>query len=95
LVFKALDPDWIRIRIGLQPQTLDPDPGKMNTDPQPWIQQKVKTKTTYSNMDGRFSHGQKFHDNMTKNIPVVTKGIQFLIDKHNKKTTQQNVFKYY
>jgi hypothetical protein len=26
LVIKALDPDWIRIRIGLQPQTLDPDP---------------------------------------------------------------------
>ena len=37
LVIKALDPDWIRIRIGLQPQTLDPDqdPEKMNTDPQP------------------------------------------------------------
>jgi hypothetical protein len=28
LVIKALDPDWIRIRIGLQPQTLDPDPEK-------------------------------------------------------------------
>ncbi len=26
LVIKALDPDWIRIRIGLQPQPLDPDP---------------------------------------------------------------------
>ncbi len=37
LVIKALDPDWIRIRNGLQPQTLDPDPDpeKMNTDPQP------------------------------------------------------------
>jgi hypothetical protein len=33
LVIKALDPDWIRIRIGLQPQPLDPDPKKMNTDP--------------------------------------------------------------
>ncbi len=32
LVIKALDPDWIRIRIGLQPQTLDPDPEKMYTD---------------------------------------------------------------
>ena len=28
MVIKALDPDWIRIRIGLQPQTLDPDPEK-------------------------------------------------------------------
>jgi hypothetical protein len=39
LVIKALDPDWIRIRIriGLQPQTLDPDPEKMNTDPKPWF----------------------------------------------------------
>ncbi len=39
LVIKALDPYWIRIRIGLQHQTLDPDPDpeKMNTDPQPWF----------------------------------------------------------
>jgi len=31
LVIKALDPDWIqiRIRIGLQPETLDPDPEKI------------------------------------------------------------------
>ncbi len=36
LVIKALDPDWIRIRIGLQPQTLDPDPDQMNADPKPW-----------------------------------------------------------
>ncbi len=39
LVIKALDPYWIRIRnrirIGLHHQTLDPDPEKMNTDPQP------------------------------------------------------------
>ena len=28
MVIKALDPDWIRIRIGLQPQTLDSDPKK-------------------------------------------------------------------
>jgi hypothetical protein len=36
-VIKALDPYWsrIRIRIGLQHQTLDPDPEKMNTDSQP------------------------------------------------------------
>jgi hypothetical protein len=25
LVIKALDPDWIRIRIGIQPKMLDPD----------------------------------------------------------------------
>jgi hypothetical protein len=41
LVIKALDPDWIRIRIriGLQPQTLDPDPNpeKINTDPKHWF----------------------------------------------------------
>ncbi len=26
---KALDPDWIRIRIGVQPKMLDPDPDEM------------------------------------------------------------------
>ncbi len=32
-----MDPDWIRIRIGVHPKMLDPDPDpeKMNTDPQP------------------------------------------------------------
>jgi hypothetical protein len=37
LVIKALDPDWIRIPIGVHPKMLDPDPDpeKMNTDPQP------------------------------------------------------------
>jgi hypothetical protein len=35
LVIKALDPDWIRI--GLQPQMLDPDPDQMNADPKPWL----------------------------------------------------------
>jgi hypothetical protein len=37
LVIKALDPDWIRIRIGVQPRMLDPDPDpdEMNADPQP------------------------------------------------------------
>jgi hypothetical protein len=29
LVIKALDPDWIRIRIGIQPKMLDPDPDEM------------------------------------------------------------------
>jgi hypothetical protein len=33
LVIKALDPDWIRIRIGVHPKMLDPD--EMNADPQP------------------------------------------------------------
>jgi hypothetical protein len=35
--FKALDPYWIRIRIGIQPKMLDPDPDEMNADPQPWF----------------------------------------------------------
>jgi hypothetical protein len=38
LVIKTLDLEWIRIRIGIQPKMLgpDPDPGQMSTDPQPW-----------------------------------------------------------
>ncbi len=42
MVIKALDPDpyWIRIRIGIQPKMLDPDPDEMNADPQPC--QKVR-----------------------------------------------------
>ncbi len=35
LVIKALDPDWIRIRIDIQPKMLDPDLDEMNADPQP------------------------------------------------------------
>ncbi len=35
LVIKALDPYWIRIRIGIQPKMLDPDPDEMNADSQP------------------------------------------------------------
>ncbi len=31
------DPYWIRIRIGIQPKMLDPDPDEMNADPQPWF----------------------------------------------------------
>ncbi len=38
LVINALDPDWIQIRIGIQPKMLDPDPGEMNADPQPCLQ---------------------------------------------------------
>ncbi len=30
-------PYWIRIRIGIQPNMLDPDPDEMNADPQPCI----------------------------------------------------------
>jgi hypothetical protein len=43
LVIKALDRYWIRIRIGLQHHTLDPDPDpeKMNTDPQPCFKTKI------------------------------------------------------
>jgi hypothetical protein len=32
LVIKAPDPDWIRIRIGIQPKMLDPGPDQMNTE---------------------------------------------------------------
>ncbi len=32
-VIKIRDPDWIRIRIGIQPNMLDLDPDQMNTDP--------------------------------------------------------------
>ncbi len=37
LIIKTLNPDWIRIRIGIQPKMLDPDPYQMNADPQPWL----------------------------------------------------------
>jgi hypothetical protein len=35
MVIKTLDPDWIRIRISIQPKMMDlaPDPHQMNTDP--------------------------------------------------------------
>jgi hypothetical protein len=38
LVIKELDPDpdWIRIRIGIQPKMLDRDLDEMNADPHPW-----------------------------------------------------------
>jgi hypothetical protein len=29
------DPYWIRIRIGIQPKMLDPDPDEINAYPQP------------------------------------------------------------
>ncbi len=37
MVIKTLDPDWIRIRIDIQPKMLDPDPYQMNTNPKPWL----------------------------------------------------------
>jgi hypothetical protein len=37
LVIKALDSDWIQIRIGIQPKMLDPNPDEINADPQPWL----------------------------------------------------------
>ncbi len=47
LVIKALDPDWIRIRIGVQPKMLDPDPDEMNADPQPWIRiRRIRIRNT-------------------------------------------------
>jgi hypothetical protein len=36
LFIKTLHPDWIRIRIGIQPEMLDLD--SMNTDPKHWFQ---------------------------------------------------------
>ncbi len=40
MVIKALDPDWIRIRIGVQPKM--PDPDEMNADPQPCYKSMLK-----------------------------------------------------
>jgi hypothetical protein len=38
LVITTLDPVWIRIRIGIQPKMLDPDPhNQINTDPKPCL----------------------------------------------------------
>ncbi len=45
LVIKALDSDWIRIRIGIQPQMLDPDPDQMSTDPKHCFEQKLPVHT--------------------------------------------------
>jgi hypothetical protein len=40
----VLDPDpyWIRIRIGIKPKMLDPDPDEMNANPQPCCTKKEK-----------------------------------------------------
>jgi hypothetical protein len=42
LFIKALDPYWIRIRIGIQPKMLDPDPDEMNADPQPCLKENIQ-----------------------------------------------------
>jgi hypothetical protein len=36
-VIKTLDPDWIQIRMGIQPKMLDLDPNLMNLDPKHWL----------------------------------------------------------
>jgi len=46
LVIKALDPDWIRIRIGVHPKMLDPDPDELNADPQPCLEKYTGTVQT-------------------------------------------------
>jgi hypothetical protein len=64
LVIKALDPDWIRIRIGVYPKMLDPDPDEMNADPQPWlgvyslsiVETEVKMLPVGSSMRIRIQH---------------------------------------
>jgi hypothetical protein len=38
LFIKTLDPDWIRIRVGIQPKMLDPYLYQMNTDPKHYRQ---------------------------------------------------------
>jgi hypothetical protein len=37
LVNKTLDPDWIWIRIGMQPKMLDSDPYQISTGPKHWF----------------------------------------------------------
>jgi hypothetical protein len=57
MVIKALDPYWIRIRIGIQPKMLDPDPDEMNADPQPWGQEEVCILTDFRcGKGGLFRH---------------------------------------
>jgi hypothetical protein len=47
LVIKALDPYWIRIRIGIQPKMLDPDPDEMMRIRNPDLHhRKIKKKAS-------------------------------------------------
>jgi hypothetical protein len=55
LVVKALDPDWIPIRIGIQPKMLDPD--EMNADPQPWFIGHLEVPGTQTQKDLAFFKG--------------------------------------
>ncbi len=57
---KTLDPDWIQIRMGIQPQMLDLDPDSMNPDPKHWLldsqtqlnyQPKMITRHTYGTLE--------------------------------------------
>ncbi len=48
LVIKALDPDGVRIKIGIQPKM--PDPDEMNADPQPYLILKSKVTRQNSNI---------------------------------------------
>jgi hypothetical protein len=51
--FRVADPDpdwiriqsgqWTRIRNGIQPKMLDPDPDETNADPQPWLASQAST----------------------------------------------------
>ncbi len=47
-VINTLDADWIQIRIrfGIQPKMLDPDPESMNPDPKHWVQITLKPRCT-------------------------------------------------
>jgi hypothetical protein len=56
LVIKALDPDWIQIRIGIQPKMLDPDPDEMNADPQPWSKGTGSRIRNSGKMSSTLSH---------------------------------------
>jgi hypothetical protein len=55
LVIKALDPDWIRIRIGIQPKMLDPDPDEMNADPQPCFTLTKQLSLSHGSEESTFS----------------------------------------
>jgi hypothetical protein len=46
MVINTLDPDWIRIRMGIQPKILDPDPvpDSMNPDPKHWEERWVRVQ---------------------------------------------------
>jgi hypothetical protein len=68
-MIKALDPDWIRIRIGVHPKMSDPDPDEINADPQPCMKNYKalcagKGLTTFSHL------GRDAGNNTIKNLVV-------------------------